>query len=98
MASLGRVNIIYGDIEKFFSENEKIKKYAAVLGGDDVKGFGKIEEGFIIIGNESKGISEAVLHFASEKISISKKGKAESLNAAVAAGIILFSLTNPVSG
>ena len=92
MASLGRVNMIYGNIENMFSENEKIKKYAAVLGGDDVNHFGKIQEGFIIIGNESKGISDAVVQFASEKISINKKGNAESLNAAVAAGIILFAV------
>ena len=93
MASLGRVNMNYGSIENLFSENEKIKKYAAVIDGDDVKDFGKIDEGFIIIGNESKGISVAILQFASEKISINKKGYAESLNAAVAAGIILFAVS-----
>ena len=92
MASLGRVNVMYGSIENLFSENDKIKKYAAVLGGEDVNRFGKIKEGFIIIGNESKGISDAVLQFTSEKISINKKGNAESLNAAVAAGIILFAV------
>ena len=92
MASLGRVNTIYGSIKTLFSENERVKKYAAVLGGDDVKGFGKIKEGFIIIGNESRGISEEVIQFAAERISINKKGNAESLNAAVAAGIILFSV------
>ena len=92
MASLGRVNVVYGSIENLFSENEKIKKYATVLSGDDINSFGKIKEGFIIIGNESKGISDGVLQFASEKISINKKGHAESLNAAVAAGIILFAV------
>lgn len=92
MASLGRVNIVYGDVNTLFTGNEQIKKYAAVLGGEDVNGVGKIKEGFLIIGNESKGISEKVLKYSDHKISISKKGKAESLNAAVAAGIILFAV------
>ena len=50
------------------------------------------KNGIIIIGNESKGISPEVFALAKEKITISKKGKAESLNAAVACGIILSHL------
>ncbi len=48
-----------------------------------------ITEGAIIIGNESKGISENILALANEKITITRRGKAESLNAAIATGIIL---------
>lgn len=93
MASLGRVNIIYTDIEEWLLKDKKIKKYAAVLGGKPLASFGKIKEGILIIGNESKGVSSAILKLADEKITIPKTGAAESLNAAVAAGIILYGIT-----
>lgn len=92
MASLGRVNIIYGNIKEELAKHDNIKKYAAVLGGKNINTVGKIKEGIIIIGNESKGISTEVLVLVNEKITIPKIGEAESLNAAVAAGIILYSI------
>ena len=48
-----------------------------------------IKEGIILIGNESKGISEELLNMATIQITIPRYGNAESLNAAVATGIIL---------
>ena len=92
MASLGRVNVLYGDIKEMLQKHNNIKKYAAVLGGKNIVGIGKIKEGIVIIGNESKGISAEVIALADEKISIERIGAAESLNAGVAAGIILFTL------
>lgn len=47
----------------------------------------------IIIGNEAAGISPELIALCDNKISIPMKGTAESLNAAVAAGIILYELT-----
>jgi RNA methyltransferase, TrmH family len=96
MASLGRVNIVYGDIKEMLQKHSNIKKYAAVLGGNNIASLGKIEEGFIVIGNESKGISSEIIALADEKITIEKIGEAESLNAGVAAGIILFALAPPI--
>ncbi len=93
MASLGRVNIIYGDIKDQLAKHDNINKYAAVLGGKNINDIGKLKEGIIIIGNESKGISAEVLAMVNEKITIAKIGEAESLNAGVAAGIILFAVT-----
>jgi TrmH family RNA methyltransferase len=54
----------------------------------------KINEGIIIIGNESKGIGEEILKLANVQITIPGKGKAESLNAAVATGIIYSFIVN----
>jgi TrmH family RNA methyltransferase len=48
----------------------------------------------LIIGNESKGIGPEVLKYATHKVTIPKPGQAESLNAAVATGIILSHLLN----
>ena len=89
MGSIARVNIVYTDLGKWLRENKQPGLYVAALSGKPVNEVGKIKEGVIIIGNESKGISEEILAAVTEKISISRIGEAESLNAAVATGIIL---------
>ncbi len=89
MGSIARVNIFYTDLSSFLSTN-KIMVIGAVLDGKNISDLKKINECILIIGNESKGIRSDVAPFIQQKISIPKKGNAESLNAAVAAGIILF--------
>ncbi len=44
----------------------------------------------IVIGNEANGVSKEVLEIADKKVKIPMLGKTESLNAAVATGIILY--------
>ena len=46
----------------------------------------------LVIGNESRGISNAVTALATDIIRIPMYGKAESLNAAVAAGILIYKI------
>ena len=46
----------------------------------------------LVIGNESKGISAPVMALATDIIRIPMYGKAESLNAAVAAGILIYKI------
>ncbi|HQW83253.1 MAG TPA: RNA methyltransferase [Ferruginibacter sp.] len=89
MGSLGRINIIYTDLPAWLNVNKTVKIYSASLDGKDVRAFGKLKEGIIIIGNEAGGVSEEVLEFVTDKITIPKIGTAESLNAAVATGIVL---------
>ena len=89
MGSLGRINVIYTDLTGWLHENKKIKIYSASLEGKDVKAIGKLKEGILIIGNEANGVSEEVMKLVNEKINIPRIGEAESLNAAVATGIIL---------
>jgi TrmH family RNA methyltransferase len=45
-----------------------------------------------VIGNESKGISSELAGFITDRITIPKYGRAESLNAAMATGIICDNL------
>lgn len=92
MGSLARVNIFYTELEEWLQKNKKIKKYATALNGKNINELKHIKEGIIIIGNEGKGISDAVMNTVEEKITIPKIGEAESLNAAVATGIILSQL------
>ncbi|MBK8520520.1 MAG: RNA methyltransferase [Chitinophagaceae bacterium] len=89
MGSLGRVNVIYTDIIAWLKENRKVKIYSASLEGEDMKCIGKVKEGILIIGNEANGVSDEVMELVNEKINIPRIGEAESLNAAVATGIIL---------
>lgn len=89
MGSLGRVNVLYNELQRFIQQHKAIKTFAAALNGKPVNNMKGLKEGMLIIGNESKGISEALLDAADEKITIPRRGHAESLNAAVATGIIL---------
>jgi len=94
MASLARVNILYTDLIGWLDENKKIKKYAATLDGPPLTSSNKTKEAIIIIGNESRGVQPEILKLVDHKITIPKKGGAESLNASVATAIILYSFTN----
>jgi len=95
MGSLARVNVLYGSLHTFIEANIDISVYAATLSGTSVFHLKNINEGIILIGNESKGISEELLNMASMKITIPRYGTAESLNAAVAAGIVLSHMRSP---
>ena len=44
----------------------------------------------VMIGNESRGLTDSLTDLAAEKILIPMRGKTESLNAAMAAGIIMY--------
>ena len=89
MGSIARVNVYYTDLAAWLSAQKDIRIYAAALEGQDIGSMKQIKEGILVIGNESKGISDTIMHLANVKITIPKKGKAESLNAALATGIIL---------
>jgi TrmH family RNA methyltransferase len=93
MGSIARVKVLYTDLQQWLASQEPVNIYAALLNGNDVTAMQKLNEGIIVIGNESKGISDEVLKLVSAKITIPQKGKAESLNAAVATGIILSHIT-----
>ena len=89
MGSIVRVKILYTDLALWLEEQKDVFIYAAALEGQNVTAMKKITEGLIVIGNESKGISPEIFELVDVKITIPQKGRAESLNAAVATGIIL---------
>lgn len=91
MASIARVNVYYDDDGNWLKE-QNVPVYAATLHGNSLQDHSRTDKGILIIGNESKGISDEIIQYATEQITIPKKGEAESLNAAVASGIILSHL------
>ena len=93
MASLFRVNVVYTHLADYLS-NTTLPVYAADLNGQSVYESKGEQAGIIVIGNESNGISEELRPFIDKYYTIPKLGKAESLNAGVATGIILSHLVN----
>lgn len=63
--------------------------YAATLDGDDVYTINRQQDGILLIGNESKGLTDDIAGLAAKKVTIPRKGGAESLNAGVSAGILI---------
>jgi len=93
MGSFLRVDVWYKDLQTFL-ENASINVYGALLNGQDVRTVKMGDEGILVIGNESKGISKALLPYIQHPVTIPRMGHAESLNAAVATGIILSHVCN----
>jgi TrmH family RNA methyltransferase len=93
MGSIMRIDIIYTDLIDFLPSLKGVPIYAAVLHGESVFKTNFLSPCFLLVGNESKGISEELLSMSSNKITIPKIGAAESLNAAVATGIILAEMS-----
>lgn len=87
-ASIGRVPV-FRDEEGSFVLNTRLPLMAAALEGRPVSELGTVKRGLLLIGSEGRGLRPSLLARAAEKITIPGRGGAESLNAAVAAGIIL---------
>lgn len=92
MGSIARVNLLYTDIIKWLSAHDDLPVYATAMNGTDITKASALNKGVIIIGNEGRGVSSELMSMATAKISIPRFGGAESLNAAVATGIILSHL------
>lgn len=93
MGSLLRVNCWCKDFAEW-QPKANLPVFGALLKGQNIYSVGKVEEGLVIIGNESKGIREPLLSKITYPVTIPKVGNAESLNAAVATGIIVGCLVN----
>ena len=59
----------------------------------DYRELPSIENFVLVMGNEGQGISPLMVESADQLVHISMKGQAESLNVAVAAGILIFHLS-----
>lgn len=88
MGSFIRVPVYYTDIVSFLSAT-KLPVYGAMLEGKSMYELEKPSTGLLVIGNESKGIRTALQPLIKQAITIPRIGGAESLNAAVATGILV---------
>lgn len=87
MGSIARVKIVEADLAAVL-KTAGVPSYAATLHGKNIGEFAPIQEGIIVIGNESRGLKPATMEACTEQVTIPRLGFAESLNAAVATGII----------
>ncbi len=91
MGSFTRVRVWYTALPAFLA-GVKVPILGAFLKGEDVHGFRPPAGGLLVIGNESSGISDDVARHVMHRVTIPRYGRAESLNAAVAAAVLLDNL------
>lgn len=88
VGSLARVNVMETNLSELFQRFSKLTVFGTFTEGENLFEISPAKNGFILVGNEARGISSSLEKFIQKKISIPRIGKAESLNAAVAAGIV----------
>jgi TrmH family RNA methyltransferase len=94
MGALLHVSIFYSDLKKLFTTaaESKIPVFGTMLEGDSIYCHKLDNKGIILLGNESKGISDELIPYITEKIMIPKFSKAvqgiNSLNVGMAASIV----------
>jgi TrmH family RNA methyltransferase len=87
MGSMLRMNVIYTSLEHFLATCG-LPIYGALLEGKNVYQ-SSLKGGVLVMGNEGKGIRSNIKTYIKTPIHIPGFGKAESLNVAVATGILL---------
>ena len=93
MGAIFRINIVQSDdlvatIKEI--KKHKFKVIATSLQTNDSIYDIDYKKSAIIIGNEANGVSQEVMETADKKVKIPMLGKTESLNAAVATGVMLY--------
>ena len=94
MGALLRIPVYQTDnLLKLFND-VGLKIYASVISDDaDKIGRIKFDDGSVaVVGNEANGISSDLAEHCDVKVTIPMKGKAESLNAAVAAAVLMWEM------
>ena len=95
MGSISRVNVFYTNLNRMISNlKDCVVVYGTAINGTDIQECEISENSLIVFGNESHGISQEIINLTKEKITITKKGQAESLNVSVSVGIILNKFCN----
>lgn len=87
MGSFARIRIITTELASALSGTD-----GPVLGcdltGEPVHQIESLNHAVVVVGSEGRGLSEAVAAHVTRRVTIPRQGSAESLNAAVAAGIV----------
>lgn len=93
--ALDRVKIVL--VSNLVDALKKLQKqgyfvYSSFMDGKDYKTIDYSGKKILVIGNEGKGISKVVENLTDFRIGIPMSGKVNSLNASVAAGILIFAM------
>ena len=87
MGSFARVAVHTADLSEVLA-GVRVPVFGCELTGDDIHALPPCRDGIIVIGSEGRGLSEAVKRRVTRSITIPRRGKAESLNAAIAAAVV----------
>ncbi len=95
MGALLRINVYTVDNVVDFLKEKNIKTFACVVDSNatDISTISFNGSCAALIGNEGNGLSEYAINNCDEKITIPMSGKAESLNAAMAATVVIWQMT-----
>lgn len=90
MGSFTRVEVFYLDIVDFLKklDRKNLSVWGSFTDGTSIYQAAPVKNVLLVIGSESHGIRQEVAQWLDMKIAIPRYGKAESLNAAVACGIM----------
>ena len=92
MGSLAKVEVVYCSLEDVIESNKNLPVYGLLLDGEDIYKAKLGNSGFIVMGNEGKGISESLRGLVTDRLLIppyDSSDHSESLNVAIATGITL---------
>jgi TrmH family RNA methyltransferase len=98
MGSIFRVPVVTADLATFLRElPEGFVTAGAFLDGENVYRHGMPEEGILILGNEGRGIRAETEKEIQLRLTIPGRGRAESLNAAMAGAVFCSEWMRPGS-
>ncbi|WP_234734827.1 TrmH family RNA methyltransferase [Tellurirhabdus bombi] len=95
--SFTRVEWYFCQLPDYLAGLDKSPVYGAFLDGENVHTMNFSRSGYVVMGNESNGISPAVEQFVSHKITIPRYGDAESLNVGIATAVICDNLRRSIT-
>lgn len=87
--SVLRTECYVTDLKKLIQANSHLPVYGTFMQGESIYKTQLGHKGFVVIGNEANGISLPIAKLVTTKLSIPAFGQAESLNAAIATGVVL---------
>jgi len=99
MGAILHVSIFHTDLRKLFEKAAelKVKVFGALIEGESIYSHKLEKNGIILLGNESRGISEGLMPYITDRIMIPKISNAragiDSLNVSMAASVILSEFT-----
>ena len=100
MGSFTRVQVFYRDLKTFILENKnKYAIFGTLMNGESIRNKEFPEYSAIVLGSESKGMSNEIIGLINQAVSIprgnlaEKETLAESLNVSLATAIVCYELT-----
>jgi len=104
MGAILNVKVLYKDLKELLkaAAGSGVRVFGAAMEGDSVYTYNLENNGVILLGNESKGISDELYPFITDRIMIPKTGNPEagieSLNVSMAASVIFSEFSRRRTG